>query len=63
MILVSIALFREVLGFGTLLGMALPAKEIWWHQWTIMVMPSGAFFMLALITWFARNRLEKTEKS
>ncbi len=60
MILISIAIIREILGFGTILGIALPAKDIWWHQWTIMVMPSGAFFMLAVITWFARNRLEKS---
>lgn len=60
MILVAIAVIREPLGFGTLLGYALPARELWWHQWTIMVMPPGAFFMLGLITWFARNRLEKS---
>lgn len=62
LILISIALIREPLGFGTILGYALPAKEIWWHQWTIMVMPPGAFFMLAMITWFARNRLERSEE-
>lgn len=60
LILLSIALIREPLGFGTLLGYALPARDLWWHQWTIMVMPPGAFFMLGLITWFARNRLEKS---
>lgn len=61
-VLVAIAILRETLGFGTLLGHALPARAIWWHQWTIMVMPPGAFFMLALITWFARARLVKEEK-
>ncbi len=54
-ILIAIALVREPLGFGTLLGHALPARDIWWHQWTIMVMPPGAFFMLAITTWIARN--------
>jgi Na+-transporting NADH:ubiquinone oxidoreductase subunit D len=62
LILIAIALVREPLGFGTLLGFILPAKEIWWHQWTIMVMPPGAFFMLGIITWFARNRLERSEE-
>ncbi len=54
MILIVIACIREPLGFGTLFGYALPFKELWWHQWTIMVMPPGAFFMLALVTWIAR---------
>ncbi|MBD3321000.1 MAG: electron transport complex subunit RsxE [Chitinivibrionales bacterium] len=53
-VLIAIALVREPLGFGTILGLELPAKELWWHQWTIMVMPPGAFFMLAIITWIAR---------
>ena len=52
LILVVIAIFREALGFGTLMGFELPGKEIWWYQWTIMVMPPGAFFMLALMAWF-----------
>jgi Na+-transporting NADH:ubiquinone oxidoreductase subunit D len=56
-ILILIALIREPLGFGTLLGYKLPALELWWHQWTIMVMAPGAFFMLALFTWFARAKM------
>ncbi len=55
LILVAIAIIREPLGFGTILGYALPARDIWWHQWTIMVMPPGAFFMLAIATWIGRN--------
>ena len=55
LILVPIAIVREVLGFGTLWGMALPGRDLWFHQWTIMVMPPGAFFMLALVSWYARR--------
>ncbi len=62
-VLIAIAIVREVMGFGTLLGYALPARELWWHQWTIMVMPPGAFFMLAIVTWFARAKLVKEEKT
>ena len=51
-VLILIALVREPLGFGELFGIALPGRDIWWHQWTIMVMPPGAFFMLALVGWF-----------
>ncbi len=63
LVLIVIALIREPLGFGTLLGIPLPGKEIWWHQWTIMVMAPGAFFMLAIITWISRNLQLKTQKA
>ena len=63
-ILIAIACIREPLGFGTLLGYTLPVQDLWWHPWTIMVMPPGAFFMLAIVTWFARNASSRTaEKS
>ncbi len=60
-VLISIAVVREIMGFGTLLGFALPARDLWWTQWTIMVMPPGAFFMLAIMTWFARAKLVRQE--
>ena len=60
-VLISIAVIREIMGFGTLLGYALPFRDLWWHQWTIMVMPPGAFFMLAIMTWFARAKLVRQE--
>lgn len=58
-VLVVIAIVREIMGFGTVLGFVLPARDLWWHQWTIMVMPPGAFFMLAILTWAARAKLVK----
>lgn len=52
LILLLIAFFRELLGFGTVFGFAvLPADTT---RWIIMVMPPGAFFMLALVIWFFR---------
>ena len=60
-VLVAIAVVREIMGSGTVLGYVLPARDLWWHQWTIMVMPPGAFFMLAILTWIARARLAKEE--
>ena len=60
-VLVAIAVIREIMGFGTVMGFVLPFRDLWWHQWTIMVMPPGAFFMLAILTWFARARLAKEE--
>lgn len=62
LVLIAIALVREPLGFGTLLGYALPARDLWWHQWTIMVMPPGAFFMLAIVTWIARARQDAAKE-
>jgi len=62
-VLIAIAIVREIMGFGTLMGFALPARDLWWHQWTIMVMPPGAFFMLAIMTWFARAKLVKEENA
>jgi Na+-transporting NADH:ubiquinone oxidoreductase subunit D len=62
LVLVAIALVREPLGFGTLLGYRLPALELWWHPWTIMVMAPGAFFMLGLYTWIARARIVKPKE-
>ena len=61
LILIIIAVFREALGFGTLMGLELPGKEIWWYQWTIMVMPPGAFFMLALMAWFGNAYVLKKQ--
>jgi len=54
-VLMTIALVREVLGFGTVFGLALPARAVWWHSWTIMVMPPGAFFVLAIVIWIVRD--------
>ena len=53
-VLMSIALVRETMGFGTAFGYALPGRDVWFHSWTIMVMPPGAFFLLALAVWAAR---------
>ncbi len=65
LVLMAVAVVREVLGFGTLLKntaweiQVLPiwqpgVNETWWRQWTIMVMPPGAFFVLAIAVWAAR---------
>ena len=59
LVLLSIAVVREVAGFGTLLGFTLPRLDLWWHQWTILVMPPGAFLMLALVAWLANSFVVK----
>jgi len=55
-VLLLIATFREVLGMGTFLGVAVPFfSSEYWDKWIIMVMPPGAFFMLAIVTWIFRS--------
>ena len=51
-VLMLVAAVREFLGFGTLFGHALGPLSP--HPWVIMVMPPGAFFVLAVIVWIAR---------
>jgi Na+-transporting NADH:ubiquinone oxidoreductase subunit D len=65
LILLFVAVVREVLGFGTILkntawetvilrGWEPGVHETWWRNWTIMVIPPGAFFVLAVAVWAAR---------
>ena len=58
-ILLGIAVVREPAGFGSLFGYTVLGA--WWTKWTLMAMPSGAFFMLALFVWFFRNRTSPQE--
>ncbi len=53
LVLLVIAAFRELLGFGTVLGVPVLPQGL--TRWTIMVMPPGAFFMLALVLWAFRT--------
>lgn len=52
LVLLLIAFFRELLGFGTLFGA--PVLPDGFTLWIIMVMPPGAFFMLGLVMWLLR---------
>ncbi|TFH15785.1 MAG: electron transport complex subunit RsxE [Lentisphaerales bacterium] len=55
-VLLLIAVPRELLGMGTLLGHAMPYfSGPHWDKWIIMVMPPGAFFMLATAVWIFRS--------
>ncbi len=58
--LIIIAIVREVLGFGTLLGMNVTPGE--WENWVVMTMAPGAFFLLGLAIWISKTLSEpKTE--
>ena len=55
-LLLLVAIPREVLGMGTLLGFPMPFfSSGHWDKWIIMVMPPGAFFMLAATIWLFRS--------
>jgi len=61
-LLLLIAVPREILGMGTLLGAAIPYfSGPYWDKWVVMVMPPGAFFMLAIAVWIFRS-LQGAEK-
>jgi len=63
-ILLIIATVRELLGMGTLLGYAMPYFSTpYWDKWIIMVMPPGAFFMLAIVVWIFRTIQMKNEEA
>ena len=54
LVLMTIALIREPLGFGTLLGYRIMPEGF--TPWTIMVMAPGAFFTLGLLIWLLKAR-------
>ena len=61
-VLLVIAFFRELLGFGTILGfpvldpfMKSLGVSDGWTQWALMIMAPGGFFMLALFVWIGNS--------
>jgi len=55
--LIGIAVIRELLAFGTLLGFdIMPAG---WENWVVMSMAPGAFFLLGLALWIAKTLTER----
>ena len=58
-VLIIIAVVRELLGSGTIWGFQILGG--WWTKWSIMVMPPGAFFMLAIFIWVVKGAIIKEE--
>lgn len=67
-VLLVIAFFRELFGFGTLFGVTVfevynPAEGTgWFTPWGIMVTPASAFFLLAGIIWAAKAIMNRPVK-
>ena len=59
-ILLGIAIIREILGFGTIFGFNI--NFIDFTKWTIMVVPPGAFFMIAIFIWIASGIMDRRKK-
>jgi hypothetical protein len=57
----AIAVVRELLGFGTLFGIRiLPETFV---PWTIMIMAPSAFFLVAMVMWWAKSvQADKSRK-
>lgn len=51
--LIVVAVFREILAFGTVLGFNVVSEG--WTNWVVMAMPPGGFFVLAVFLWFMRT--------
>ncbi|GAK57522.1 RnfA-Nqr electron transport subunit [Candidatus Vecturithrix granuli] len=61
-VLLVIAFFRELLGFGTILGYQVLNPLMHnigvsggWVQWSFMIIAPGGFFMLAIFIWVANT--------
>jgi len=58
LVLMAIAIVREPLGFGTLLGFRIMPGGF--TPWTVMIMAPGAFFMLGIYIWIIRAVFPQT---
>ena len=59
LVLLCIAVVREFLGFGSVLGIRLVGD--WFTPWTIMIMAPSAFFLVALALWGAKSYNARAE--
>jgi Na+-transporting NADH:ubiquinone oxidoreductase subunit D len=52
-VLMAIAVVRELLGFGSLFGIQVMPQGF--VTWTIMIMAPSAFFLVAMVMWWAKS--------
>jgi Na+-transporting NADH:ubiquinone oxidoreductase subunit D len=58
--LIAIAVVRELLGFGTILGFQVMPD--FFPKWVVMIMAPGAFFVLTIFLWISRTLSGVTEE-
>ena len=56
--LIVIGIIRELMGFGTILGITVFGT--WWTPWVIMIMAPGAFLVLGLYIWLMRTLTQRS---
>jgi len=59
-VLMAVAFVRELLGFGSLFGIQVLGDN--WINWTLMIMPPGAFFMIGIVIWVTSNLFPKEDQ-
>ena len=59
-VLMAVAFVRELIGFGTLFGINVLGEG--WINWTLMIMPPGAFFMIGIVIWVTSNLFPKEDQ-
>lgn len=59
MVLIPIACVRELLGFGSLLGIPIMPEQF--TNWTIMIMAPSGFFVLAVYIWIVKGLMLSKE--
>lgn len=52
-VLISVAVIRELLAFGTILNMQVMPST--WENWVVMALAPGGFFILGLLVWLIRE--------
>lgn len=60
LVLLAVAVVRELLGFGTLFGFRVLPETM--TSFTLMIMPPGAFFVLPIIMWIMYNFIHRKDK-
>lgn len=60
LVLLAVAIVRELLGFGTLFGFRVLPETM--TSFTLMIMPPGAFFVLPIIMWIMYNYIHRNDK-
>ncbi|GAB6108734.1 NADH:ubiquinone reductase (Na(+)-transporting) subunit D [Fusibacter bizertensis] len=59
-VLMAVAFVRELLGFGSLFGIQILGDG--WVNWTLMIMPPGAFFMIGIVIWVSSRLFPKEDQ-
>lgn len=60
LVLIVVASIREILGFGTWLGMQVMPSN--WINWVVMSIAPGGFFIIGLLAWALRSMTKTYEE-